>query len=186
MTGVLLRALTIGWWTTLLTHGQVVRFAVIGDYGVDDANELAVASLLKTNLRPDFIVTVGDNQYDGAANIDHDIGKYFQEYIGNYRGTYGAGASSNRFFPALGNHDYRAKPYRLLFKAGVTLDDVLPVDIPLIGGIGVKVKERKEYEQFNLRADEALALEGVKERPAISGVVRRRLEPHARDDHRDA
>ena len=86
--------------------GQSVRFAVIGDFGVDDANELAVANLVKNNLRPEFIVTVGDNHYNGATAIDRDIGKYFHDYIGNYRGTYGAGASSNRIFPAIGNHDY--------------------------------------------------------------------------------
>ena len=75
---------------------------------MDDANELAVANLVKTNLRPEFIVTVGDNHYNGATALDRDIGKYFHDFIGNYRGTYGAGASSNRFFPAIGNHDYSA------------------------------------------------------------------------------
>lgn len=85
---------------------ETVRFAVIGDFGVDDANEQAVAALVRTNFAPQFIVTTGDNHYDGPANIDRDIGKYFHEFIGSYRGTYGAGALSNRFFPAIGNHDY--------------------------------------------------------------------------------
>jgi hypothetical protein len=90
-----------------MIHGaDSVRFAVIGDFGVDNGNEQAVATLIKTNLRPQFIVTVGDNHYNGPANIDRDIGKYFHEFIGNYRGTFGAGSSSNRFFPAIGNHDY--------------------------------------------------------------------------------
>lgn len=83
-----------------------VRFAVIGDYGTDDANELAVAELVKTNFQPEFIVTVGDNNYLGASNIDQAIGKYYHEYIGSYSGAYGAGATSNRFFPALANHDW--------------------------------------------------------------------------------
>ncbi len=83
-----------------------VRFAILGDYGVDDANELAVANLIKTNLQPEFIITCGDNQYGGAGDIDRNIGKYYRAYIGNYTGTFGSGASSNRFFPALGNHDY--------------------------------------------------------------------------------
>ncbi len=83
-----------------------VQFSIIGDFGTDDANELAVANLVKTNFQPQFIVTVGDNNYIGAANIDDAIGKYYHQFIGNYSGGYGAGASSNRFFPALGNHDY--------------------------------------------------------------------------------
>ena len=84
----------------------MIRFAIIGDYGADNANELAVANLVKTNFQPSFIVTVGDNNYLGASQIDRAIGKYYHEFIGNYAGTYGAGASSNRFFPALGNHDW--------------------------------------------------------------------------------
>jgi tartrate-resistant acid phosphatase type 5 len=84
----------------------VTRFAIIGDYGVDDANELAVADLVRTNFQPEFIVTAGDNNYLGGANIDRAIGKYYHSFIGNYVGSYGAGATSNRFFPALGNHDW--------------------------------------------------------------------------------
>jgi len=51
---------------------------------------------------------VGDNNYpDGeASTIDENIGQYFQAYIYPYRGTYGPGAQQNRFFPALGNHDW--------------------------------------------------------------------------------
>jgi tartrate-resistant acid phosphatase type 5 len=89
-------------------HGEVVQFAIIGDYGVDNGNELAVANLVKTNFQPSFVVTVGDNNYLGASEIDRAIGKYYHEFIGNYAGSYGAGASSNRFFPALGNHDWES------------------------------------------------------------------------------
>jgi tartrate-resistant acid phosphatase type 5 len=83
------------------------RFAVIGDYGTDDANEAAVAAMVKS-WNPDFILTVGDNNYwDGAAaTIDQNIGKYYQEFIGDYHGGYGDGAATNRFFPTLGNHDW--------------------------------------------------------------------------------
>jgi tartrate-resistant acid phosphatase type 5 len=87
-------------------RAEPVRFAMIGDYGVDDANELAVANLVRANFKPEFVITVGDNNYIGAANIDRAIGQYYHEFIGNYSGSYGAGASSNRFFPALGNHDW--------------------------------------------------------------------------------
>lgn len=102
------------WWVaiffavsmTSFVEAATVRFAIIGDYGVNNADELAVANLIKTNFQPDFIVTAGDNNYLGADNIDDAIGKYYHQFIGNYAGGYGAGATSNRFFPALGNHDW--------------------------------------------------------------------------------
>ena len=84
-----------------------ISFAVIGDYGSDDQHELDVANLVKS-WNPEFIITLGDNNYpDGeAATIDANIGKYYQEYIYPYRGTYGAGAATNRFWPSVGNHDW--------------------------------------------------------------------------------
>jgi hypothetical protein len=87
------------------------RFAVIGDYGDDSPGEAAVATLVKS-WNPDFVITVGDNNYDWghAETIDPNIGKYYQEFIGNYIGTYGPGSPTNRFFPALGNHDWFAPP----------------------------------------------------------------------------
>ena len=92
-----------------------VRFAVIGDYGLAGDNELAVANLVKS-WEPDFIVTVGDNNYPLGADstIDQNIGQYYHEYIYPYKGNYGTGSDVNRFFPALGNHDWysdSAKPY---------------------------------------------------------------------------
>jgi len=83
------------------------RFAVIGDFGDSGQPEADVAALVDSwNI--DFIVTVGDNNYpDGEANtIDENIGQYYQAYIYPYKGTYGSGATENRFFPALGNHDW--------------------------------------------------------------------------------
>src|SRR5688500_4354858 len=64
-----------------------ISFAVIGDYGSDDSHELAVANLVKS-WNPEFIITLGDNNYpDGeAATIDANIGKYYREYIYPYRG----------------------------------------------------------------------------------------------------
>ncbi|MEK7617369.1 MAG: metallophosphoesterase [Patescibacteria group bacterium] len=92
-----------------------ITFGVIGDFGRDDqgknVNEGKVASLVKS-WNPDFIITTGDNNYgDGAAaTIDPNIGKYYHEYIGNYQGTFGAGATENKFFPSLGNHDWHQAP----------------------------------------------------------------------------
>ena len=75
----------------------------------------AVANLVK-NWQPDIILTVGDNNYpEGeAATIDENIGAYFHEFIYPYTGVYGEGAQENRFFPALGNHDWNtlsARPF---------------------------------------------------------------------------
>lgn len=92
-----------------------VRFAIIGDYGLDGQAEADVAALVK-GWEPDFILTTGDNNYEMGAvdTIDANIGQYYHEYIAPYSGSYGAGAESNRFFPVLGNHDWRtpdAQPY---------------------------------------------------------------------------
>lgn len=93
----------------------VLRFASIGDYGIADTPTAEVASLVRS-WKPDLIITQGDNNYpDGAAStIDENIGQFYHEFISPYKGNYGAGASENRFFPSLGNHDWEtpgAQPY---------------------------------------------------------------------------
>ncbi len=87
-----------------------MRFAVLGDYGLAGAPEAEVAALI-LSWQPDFILTTGDNNYPSgkASTIDENIGQYFHAYIYPYTGTYGPGAKSNRFFPALGNHDWKTK-----------------------------------------------------------------------------
>ncbi len=91
---------------------NVVRMAVIGDFGSGSEAELSVANLIKS-WNPDFILTLGDNNYpDGKADtIDQNIGMFYSEYISPYTGAYGTTTdqptSENRFFPALGNHDWR-------------------------------------------------------------------------------
>jgi tartrate-resistant acid phosphatase type 5 len=100
----------------------VRKYAVIGDFGSDDDHELDVSRLIKS-WNPELILTVGDNNYpDGeASTMDRNIGKYFHEFIYPYTGTYGAGATVNRFFPSLGNHDWDnragapAQPYKDYF-----------------------------------------------------------------------
>ncbi|MBC7875932.1 MAG: metallophosphoesterase [Anaerolineales bacterium] len=86
--------------------GNIV-FAVIGDYGLAGQNEADVANLVK-GWNPDFIVTVGDNNYPHGADstIDANIGQYYHDYIFRYKGKYGNGSTTDRFFPALGNHDW--------------------------------------------------------------------------------
>jgi len=86
-------------------------FAVIGDYGDDDDDTRAVANMIKS-WEPDFIITVGDNDYsDGAyrgtfTGLELGVGQYFHAYIGNYQGMEGPGSDVNRFFPIPGDHDW--------------------------------------------------------------------------------
>ena len=85
-----------------------MRFAVIGDFGDAGSAEEDVANLIHS-WEPDLIVTTGDNNYPNgkASTIDRNIGQYFADYIYPYTGEYGSGAAENRFFPVLGNHDWR-------------------------------------------------------------------------------
>lgn len=87
------------------------RFAVIGDYGLSGTAEEDVANLVNS-WNVDFIITLGDNNYpDGkASTIDENIGQYYHQYIYPYVGSYGEGSNVNRFFPSLGNHDWRTNP----------------------------------------------------------------------------
>ena len=87
----------------LLSTSQPVNFAVIGDYGLAGINEENVARLVDSQ-RPEFVVTVGDNNYPNgeASTIENNIGKYYGHYLGK------------RFYPSLGNHDWltpNAQPY---------------------------------------------------------------------------
>jgi hypothetical protein len=90
--------------------GEIV-FAVIGDYGDDDDDTRQVADMI-IGWQPDFIVTVGDNDYsDGAyagsfEGLELGVGQYFADFIGNYRGEHGAGSATDRFFPVPGDHDW--------------------------------------------------------------------------------
>jgi hypothetical protein len=90
------------------------RIAVFGDYGSGPGTQ-RVSELVKS-WAVDFILTAGDNNYPvGAAEtIDENIGRFYAEFICPYRGRFGPGARKNRFFPALGNHDWYtafAEPY---------------------------------------------------------------------------
>ncbi len=84
-----------------------IVFAMIGDYGSAGQPEADVANLVKS-WSPDFIVSVGDNNYPNGAlySIDKNIGQYYHDYIYKYKGKYGKGSDTRRFFPALGNHDW--------------------------------------------------------------------------------
>jgi tartrate-resistant acid phosphatase type 5 len=80
------------------TRSTPVHFDVIGDYGTDDASEKAVADAVLAD-GPDFVATVGDNNYTGSGAPD-DWRRTQEKYYGSFLPT--------RFFPALGNHDWDA------------------------------------------------------------------------------
>lgn len=108
-----------GPWTCI--PKPMLRFVILGDFGVASqgegyaANEAAVAALIH-RLEPEFIVTVGDNNYPNGSveTIDENIGQFYHHYIYPYKGSYGPGAVENRFFPCPGNHDWNSgslQPY---------------------------------------------------------------------------
>jgi tartrate-resistant acid phosphatase type 5 len=109
----ILGLLLMVWWvgtSTAQAPPAPVRFAAIGDFGYAGQAEEDVANLVK-NWDPDFIITLGDNNYwtGSASKIDLNIGQYYSDYIYPYKGTYGPGSPAelgNRFFPCLGNHDW--------------------------------------------------------------------------------
>ena len=87
--------------------GAPLLLAAIGDFGVNDTHEADVATMV-ASWSPDFVITVGDDNYEEglASTIDPNVGKYYSPFIGNYKGTFGAGSATNRFFPTPGNHDW--------------------------------------------------------------------------------
>jgi hypothetical protein len=109
-------SLLCAWFAgALAAPSAVVTFAVIGDFGSDYPSTHGVANLVK-RWRPDFILTVGDNNYPSgsARTIDKNVGQFYHEFIYGYKGRYGRGSPISRFFPALGNHDWlatNAQPY---------------------------------------------------------------------------
>lgn len=80
------------------TSSPTVRFAVIGDFGQAGPHEQAVAALV-ASWHPDFIVTTGDNNYPNGARstMAANVLQYYGDYV-----------KQRRFFPALGNHDWRS------------------------------------------------------------------------------
>src|SRR5688572_2085894 len=65
---------------------------VLGDFGTTEPESFAVAQLVRA-VRPELLITLGDNNYpDGAAaTIDANIGQHYREWIAPYRGIYGPG-----------------------------------------------------------------------------------------------
>lgn len=84
----------------------VTTFAAIGDFGVDNDAHAYVADMIQT-WNVDFVITQGDNRYD-TWNFDEVIGQHYCPFLSNIpSGLYCSGnGSNNRFFPAIGNHEY--------------------------------------------------------------------------------
>ena len=111
--------------TPTATPTSMVRFTVIGDHGVNTPEHFDVASLVKW-WEPDFIVTTGDNHYfcDSGHQEPEVITECTERYtleevIGL---SYGEFIEAGRFWPTIGNHEYRdrsgvydAIPYRRFF-----------------------------------------------------------------------
>src|SRR5688500_8304585 len=106
---LLVLALVLGAIPGAHAQNRTIRFAVISDCEGAKPATTDVANLVKS-WNPEFIVTAGDN-YDAsgaAGTIDQNIGQFYHQFIYPYVGSYGPGSSDgiNRFFPALGNHDW--------------------------------------------------------------------------------
>jgi len=96
-----------------------ITFAVIGDYGMDDSHARAVARLVDS-WDPAFVITTGDDYYDeaggrGTGQYDESTGAHYGRWLADISTTGdrqpSGEATTNAFFPALGNHDYSdAKP----------------------------------------------------------------------------
>jgi hypothetical protein len=89
---------------------QPTTFAIIGDYGMGNADELAAARLVESQ-NPDFVITTGDNYYSpaggkGAGRFERSAGAYYGRWMKDTRGGASGTAAVNGFFPSLGNHDY--------------------------------------------------------------------------------
>jgi hypothetical protein len=101
-------------------------FAQIGDYGAsadssagayDGTNAGLVAAMVK-GWDPEFIITTGDNSYDtdggdmdtGENYYDANVGQHYSDFIAPFTtaqsSVYTSTATKNKFFPAIGNHDY--------------------------------------------------------------------------------
>ena len=103
------------WKTKHAQAPTLVRFAVIGDFGIAGDRARDVSMLVKS-WGVDLVITTGDNNYlnGGQSSIDANIGQYDSDFIFPYLGSFGSTATRNRFFPALGNHDWEtpgAGPY---------------------------------------------------------------------------
>ncbi len=100
---------------TARAQSSAVTFAAIGDYGSGDEYEGAVATLI-SGWNPDMILGLGDSYYidaggTGDQKYDLSAGRFYCNFLKDVTtitGTFcpAGQAPFNKFFPALGDHDY--------------------------------------------------------------------------------
>lgn len=95
---------------------SLMRFSVIGDFGVKNSpsSQSIANQIIKYN--PEFLVTLGDNFYDNSTNIgststwDTHCGVYYSKYIKYKDGSTSVyadnGLAYQRFICTFGNHDW--------------------------------------------------------------------------------
>jgi hypothetical protein len=111
LSAVVLGAMTVSLHAPELTlplKPNSVRFAVIGDMGTGDKPQYELAGKLveyRQSFVFEFVLTVGDNIYDGSAPIDFE-----NKFERPYKPLLDAGV---KFYATLGNHD---KPNESFYK----------------------------------------------------------------------
>src|SRR6266508_1822439 len=114
LAGVLILSLLVLSAQNAVAQSNTLTFATIGDYGANDEYEAAVANMV-TNWNPDLVLALGDDYYGNleiAASEKYDLstGQYYCTFLKDVTttGTFCpvGQASTNRFFAALGDHDY--------------------------------------------------------------------------------
>jgi len=90
-----------------MQSNSTIKFAVIGDFGGATQGSADVAKMIK-NWKPDFVITLGDNHYDGDNTLDEGVGQFYCDFLkdaGSGQYCDGGNAAKNSFFPSIGNHD---------------------------------------------------------------------------------
>ena len=85
----------------------LARFAVIAD--MVDNTALADVADMVTGWNPSHILTAGDNDNLNHTDFESTVGQHFHDWISPYLGDEGPGSTTgNRFWPAMGNHDWES------------------------------------------------------------------------------
>lgn len=90
--------------TVFSAHGETVKIAALGDFGAG-AESYKVDKLI-AGWSPDLVITVGDNAYSKDVDGNGHPRNAFEVDVVR---PFGAFINAGKFFPALGNHDYRAE-----------------------------------------------------------------------------